>query len=312
MTIDRRAAVVGIGATSYYKRGESLPQTTTELACKAIIAALDDAGLNVDDLDGFAYYNSGFDTALIAQLLGVPDVRFTASLIGGGGEGGRLHRTGGCRSARRTGGRRGQLHGPPAWSGLGAAYARDNKEAIGHYTAPPTSEKDFIAPAGPVVPAARTRLTADIPGAEERERAAREQVARHGLRSPGPRQRGAVRGLPDRSVVSEGGPLDARGVREASRPLRRRPSRRVDADSPDQPFLGATVDTLQLERRDGYAVVRLDRPPVNAVNKQMMREIRSCFEGLSQDRSVSAVVRPGVLWRHRSARHRQRSERRGR
>jgi enoyl-CoA hydratase len=50
------------------------------------------------------------------------------------------------------------------------------------------------------------------------------------------------------------------------------------------------VDTLQLERRDGYAVVRLDRPPVNAVNTQMRRELRACFDDLSVDRSVAAVV----------------------
>lgn len=84
-TLKDRTAVVGVGATPYYRRGRSQPQTITELACKAILAALDDAGLNVDDLDGFAYYSGGFDTSLIAQILGVPEVRFTASLTGGGG-----------------------------------------------------------------------------------------------------------------------------------------------------------------------------------------------------------------------------------
>ncbi len=50
------------------------------------------------------------------------------------------------------------------------------------------------------------------------------------------------------------------------------------------------METLQLERHEGFAVVRLDRPPVNAVNKLMMRELRSCFDALSQDREISAVV----------------------
>jgi enoyl-CoA hydratase len=50
------------------------------------------------------------------------------------------------------------------------------------------------------------------------------------------------------------------------------------------------MDTLELETRDGVAIVRLDRPPVNAVNKVMMRELRACFDALSQDRSVGAVV----------------------
>ena len=52
-TLKDKTAVAGIGATPYYKRGESLPQTELELACKAILGALDDAGLTVKDLDGF-------------------------------------------------------------------------------------------------------------------------------------------------------------------------------------------------------------------------------------------------------------------
>ena len=85
MTVKDQAAVVGVGSTPYYKRGESWPQTLIEMACKATITALDDAGLTVDDLDGFARYSAGFDTSLIAQILGVPEVRFTATLTGGGG-----------------------------------------------------------------------------------------------------------------------------------------------------------------------------------------------------------------------------------
>jgi enoyl-CoA hydratase len=50
------------------------------------------------------------------------------------------------------------------------------------------------------------------------------------------------------------------------------------------------VETLELDTRDGVAVVRLDRPPVNAVNRTMMRELRACFDALSQDREVAAVV----------------------
>src|SRR3954467_12241882 len=50
------------------------------------------------------------------------------------------------------------------------------------------------------------------------------------------------------------------------------------------------METLQLERNGGGAIVRLNRPPVNAVNKVMMRELRSTFDALSQDRDVSCVV----------------------
>lgn len=54
------------------------------------------------------------------------------------------------------------------------------------------------------------------------------------------------------------------------------------------------METLRLEMYDGVAVVRLDRPPVNAVNRLMMREIRDCFDDLSADRSVRAVVLSGA------------------
>src|ERR1700735_5233522 len=85
MTLKDQTAVVGIGATPYYRRGESLPQTELELACKAILSALDDAGLTVNDLDGFTIYSSSCDPAQVASVLGVPEVRFAASLTSGGG-----------------------------------------------------------------------------------------------------------------------------------------------------------------------------------------------------------------------------------
>jgi enoyl-CoA hydratase len=50
------------------------------------------------------------------------------------------------------------------------------------------------------------------------------------------------------------------------------------------------METLELEKNDGVAIVRLARPPVNAVNRAMMRELRASFDGLSQDREVAAVV----------------------
>ncbi len=80
-----KTAIVGIGATPYYKRGRSEPQTLDELVCKSILAALADAGLKPADVDGFAYFAGGFDTGLIMETLGIPEVRFSASLTGSGG-----------------------------------------------------------------------------------------------------------------------------------------------------------------------------------------------------------------------------------
>lgn len=85
-------AIVGVGATPYYPRGESYPQTITELAGKAILAACEDAGLSVTAIDGFAYYsgaNAGYgealDTAMFMETLGIPEVTFSAALTSGGG-----------------------------------------------------------------------------------------------------------------------------------------------------------------------------------------------------------------------------------
>jgi enoyl-CoA hydratase len=50
------------------------------------------------------------------------------------------------------------------------------------------------------------------------------------------------------------------------------------------------METLDLERRNGVAVVRLNRPPVNAVSVTMKHELRSCFDALSEDREIGAVV----------------------
>ena len=79
------ASIVGIGRTPIYRRGTSLPATTLELAVTALRAAADDAGLAVADIDGFVYYGLQQDTALLAQILGIPEIRFTVGLTGGGG-----------------------------------------------------------------------------------------------------------------------------------------------------------------------------------------------------------------------------------
>lgn len=85
-------AIVGVGATPYYRRGESWPRTVTELGGTAILAACEDAGISVKDIDGFAYYSGAsagyadkMDTADFMETLGIPEVTFTAALTAGGG-----------------------------------------------------------------------------------------------------------------------------------------------------------------------------------------------------------------------------------
>jgi acetyl-CoA acetyltransferase len=85
VTIKDKAAVVGVGATSYYKRGQSYPQTELSMACHAVLLALEDAGLTINDLDGFALYAHACEPAEVAATLGVPEVRYTTMITGGGG-----------------------------------------------------------------------------------------------------------------------------------------------------------------------------------------------------------------------------------
>lgn len=85
MTIKDKAAIVGLGATPYYKRGQSYPQSEMSMACAAILGALEDAGLTIRDLDGFSIYSNSCDPAAVAAELGVPEVRWATSLTSGGG-----------------------------------------------------------------------------------------------------------------------------------------------------------------------------------------------------------------------------------
>lgn len=79
------AAIAGVGATPYYFRGESAPQTPYELIGKAIIAAAGDAGIRVEDIDGIVSYAGGFEASLLIEQLGIEELSFAATVTGQGG-----------------------------------------------------------------------------------------------------------------------------------------------------------------------------------------------------------------------------------
>ncbi|MBV1906924.1 MAG: hypothetical protein KUG75_12665 [Pseudomonadales bacterium] len=82
-----KAAVVGIGETTYYKRGES-PKTEFQLASEAIGKAVEDAGLELKDIDGVtSYMESRNDPGRLSAALGMKNVAFAAQPWGGGGNG---------------------------------------------------------------------------------------------------------------------------------------------------------------------------------------------------------------------------------
>ena len=88
----RDVAIAGIGATPYYKRGETAGQGITRLAGEAILAACADAGLSATEIDGLAFYSlarAGYGDQMeageLVETLGIRELTFTAALTGGGG-----------------------------------------------------------------------------------------------------------------------------------------------------------------------------------------------------------------------------------
>jgi acetyl-CoA acetyltransferase len=81
--LDSRAAIVGIGYTPFTRDSGA---TTMTLAAQAILAALDDAGLAVSDVDGLATFSLVDSTAptLLPRILGMPDLRYYLHQLGGG------------------------------------------------------------------------------------------------------------------------------------------------------------------------------------------------------------------------------------
>ena len=79
------AAIVGIGETAFAKR---LEESEKALACRAILAALDDAGIAPAEVDGFASYTmEATDEVEVAKNLGAGDVTFFSQVGYGGGAG---------------------------------------------------------------------------------------------------------------------------------------------------------------------------------------------------------------------------------
>ena len=81
-------AIVGVGETRYTKWGGITDKSQFELACEAILKALADAGLSPKDVDGFASYSNDANEANLMQVaLGIPLMRYTGMVWGGGGGG---------------------------------------------------------------------------------------------------------------------------------------------------------------------------------------------------------------------------------
>ncbi len=87
LSLRGKVAIVGIGETTYYKRGQS-PDAEFVLMLKAILGACQDAGISPKDIDGYSSYSddrntpSRLHTALGGKNLRFSNMQWTA---GGGG-----------------------------------------------------------------------------------------------------------------------------------------------------------------------------------------------------------------------------------
>lgn len=84
----KAACVVGIGETEYRRWGGFTDRSELSLACEAVLKALADANLTVDDVDGLTSYGGDAnEPSLLQDALGLPEIRFASMVWGGGGTG---------------------------------------------------------------------------------------------------------------------------------------------------------------------------------------------------------------------------------
>jgi acetyl-CoA acetyltransferase len=82
------AAIVGIAESEYTRWGKLARCSEYQLALETIVKAVADAGLTMDDVDGFASFsNDRNEFCFVATDLGVPEVRYAGMtwIVGGGG-----------------------------------------------------------------------------------------------------------------------------------------------------------------------------------------------------------------------------------
>ncbi|WP_417514991.1 thiolase C-terminal domain-containing protein [Minwuia sp.] len=84
----RKAHIVGIGESEFTRWGGIMDRSQFQVTAEAILAAVGDAGLSTDDVDGLASFsNDGNEGPLMQAALGIPDLRWSSMVWGGGGGG---------------------------------------------------------------------------------------------------------------------------------------------------------------------------------------------------------------------------------
>lgn len=88
MAIEQSAYIAGVGQTEFKRHGGIMDRSQFQVAAEAVLAALADAGMTPDDVDGFASFSNDTNEAALMQVaLGVPQMRWSSMVWGGGGGG---------------------------------------------------------------------------------------------------------------------------------------------------------------------------------------------------------------------------------
>ena len=88
MSRERAAYIAGVGQTEFKRHGGIMDRSQFQVAAEAVMAALANAGMSPQDVDGFASFsNDANEAALMQVALGVPQLRWMSMVWGGGGGG---------------------------------------------------------------------------------------------------------------------------------------------------------------------------------------------------------------------------------
>ncbi|QHE84308.1 thiolase C-terminal domain-containing protein [Hydrogenophaga sp. BPS33] len=88
MGVERKACLVGVGQSLYTRWGGIQDKSQFQITAEAIAAAVKDAGLKTAEVDGLASFADDANSApLMAVALGVPHMRWSSMVWGGGGGG---------------------------------------------------------------------------------------------------------------------------------------------------------------------------------------------------------------------------------
>jgi acetyl-CoA acetyltransferase len=83
-----RACIAGIGQSAFTRWGGIQDRTQFQITAQAVVQAVRDAGLELSDIDGLASFSDDANAGpLMAVALGLPQLRWSSMVWGGGGGG---------------------------------------------------------------------------------------------------------------------------------------------------------------------------------------------------------------------------------